>query len=269
VLRQHHHARTDSTNDEALRLWRRLAEQCRGRRPEPVLISADVQTAGRGRQGRRWRSPAGGVWMTLAWPATKSAATYRPAPLVAGLAVAQAVAETTGVDPRIKWPNDLLIDDRKCGGILCQYEAIDPPTVIVGVGVNANLKCTELGRCLRHPATTLLEVLGTPVDLAALRGMIARRLVDRMRLFERDGLASMLGAIHRRLAWVGETIDGDRPGGRRFEGRFDGIDEAGCLRVTDPVTLETTAYDAAEVRHVSPTSCELNPTCSTMELDAR
>jgi len=269
VLRRHHHARIDSTNDEAVRLWRRSAEQCRARPPEPLLITADVQTAGRGRRGRRWRSPAGGVWMTLAWPATNPAETYRPAPLAAGLAVAEAVAEATGLDPRIKWPNDLLIDDRKCGGILCQYEPIDPPCVIVGVGVNANLTSADLGLSLRHPATTLLELLGQPVDLAAVREAIARRLVDRMRRFERDGIARMLDLIRRRLAWVGETIGGERPGDRRFEGRLDGVDHAGRLRVTDPATLETAVYDAAEVRHVSPTSGEFNPPRSTMELDSR
>jgi len=266
VVRHEHLAQIDSTNDEALRRWRRACEQFPRLTPQPVLVTADIQTAGRGRQGRVWRSPLGGLWLTLAWPAPRNADDYRAVPLVAGLAVAEAIAETTELEARIKWPNDLLIEDRKVCGVLCQFEPLHHPVVIVGVGVNANLKTEALGRSLRCPATSLQEALGRPVDLRRLREVVGRRLVSRLRVFERDGIGMVIGSIRKRLAWVGNEITCERPGGEAIVGRYDGIDDAGCILIADPKTGGARAFDAGEVVHVTPAPCTLTPTPDPMEL---
>jgi BirA family biotin operon repressor/biotin-[acetyl-CoA-carboxylase] ligase len=122
--------------DSALDVLHELAAE--GARAGTAVL-ADIQTRGRGRQGRSWHSPAGqGIWLTyLVRP---------PAPLETGvlalrvgLAVAAAL-EQLGAEPRVKWPNDVLLDGRKVAGILCEARAMpgEPGWVAVGVGINVH-----------------------------------------------------------------------------------------------------------------------------------
>jgi BirA family biotin operon repressor/biotin-[acetyl-CoA-carboxylase] ligase len=107
--------------------------------PAGSAILADAQTAGRGRQGRSWQSPAGqGIWLGyLARPATAGAAGLLA--VRAGLAVARAL-ERVGVRVGLKWPNDVLLGDRKVGGILCEtrWSGDAPAWVAVGIGMNVH-----------------------------------------------------------------------------------------------------------------------------------
>ncbi|NBB83423.1 MAG: biotin--[acetyl-CoA-carboxylase] ligase [Alphaproteobacteria bacterium] len=141
----------DSTNAQALRVWRAPG----GWGTRPLAITADEQTAGVGRGGRTWRSPRGGLWLTVAWPVGRRPGHYQALPLAVGLAVAQAVEAVAGLAATIKWPNDLLIGDRKVCGILCRYEAAEPPVVLAGIGLNANVAAASLGGDLPQPATSL------------------------------------------------------------------------------------------------------------------
>lgn len=264
MFRHTHHAQIDSTNDEATRLWRRTIEQLPGQAPQPMLISADVQTAGRGREGRLWLSPAGGLWMTLAWPAPRDADHYRALPMAVGLAVAEAVESFAGIAASIKWPNDLLVEDRKLAGILCRYEPMSRPVVIVGIGVNANLRAEQLGSALRQPATSLLDERGKPVDLAGLRDAVAQRLQQRLGEYDRTGLASMLTPITGRLAWVGLTVACELPGGRTIKGRLIGIDASGRLELTDGPNITNPAVDAGEIVHLRPPTDPARPALETL-----
>ena len=113
-MRRVHLAVTDSTNSHA----RGLAAVHRGER---ILVSADEQTAGRGRQGRRWQSPRGGAWMSLAWPMCNPPGAYGTASLVAAVAVLRGLCEAAPACAdflEVKWPNDLLLKGRKVAGIL-------------------------------------------------------------------------------------------------------------------------------------------------------
>ena len=264
-MHQEHHAQIDSTNEKAVRVWRQHCEQFPNHQAQPLLISADIQTAGRGRQGRVWRSPMGGLWMSLAWPAPGDADRYRVLPLVAGLAVAEAVSDVTELEPQIKWPNDLLLDGMKTAGILCEYQPLRQPVVIIGIGVNANLNAGKLGRGLRHPATTLQEQLGRPISIKDLRDAVARRLLSRLRIFEREGIALLLPSIRKRLAWQDEPIICELPGGQKREGTLGGIDEQGRLLLNDP-TDGTVPLDVGEIVHLSPAQITPAPQGDPMEL---
>jgi BirA family transcriptional regulator, biotin operon repressor / biotin---[acetyl-CoA-carboxylase] ligase len=134
--------------------------------PEGAVAVAEEQTEGRGRLGRAWYAPAGAsvlVSVNLAPPVE----TRRLPELsvVAGLAVAEAIAAVAGVRPELKFPNDLLIDGRKVAGILA--EARDD-RVVLGIGINANISEAELPDGANTPPTSLLVVTGEVVDRARL-----------------------------------------------------------------------------------------------------
>src|SRR5690606_32440199 len=110
-------SRVDSTN----LVLRRLAA---GGAPEGAVVAADEQTAGRGRRGRGWVSaPGSGIWMSVLLRPRLDPARWGLLTLMAAVAVREAVAAVTGVNTRIKWPNDLLVGDRKACGILLEAGA--------------------------------------------------------------------------------------------------------------------------------------------------
>ncbi len=206
----------DSTNDRAKRL---AAEGA----PHGTLVTAAEQTAGHGRQGRRWLAPAG--------EALLMSVVLRDPPALLPMVAAVAVADTVGPDARIKWPNDVLIDGRKVAGILAEGRPREG-WVVLGVGVNVAVR--ELPEEVRDIAASLHR---TPGDvepflaglLAALeRGLAAsaEEVLDAWR--ERDALRG------RAISWGGGT------------GTAAGIDGEGRLVVTLP-DGGTTALDAGEV----------------------
>jgi BirA family biotin operon repressor/biotin-[acetyl-CoA-carboxylase] ligase len=147
--------------------------------PSPVAFAAAKQTAGVGRFGRAWASPAGGLWITLAWPTNESALDQTLDGLglrvgVACLRAIQHVLEAAPTDPfvRLKWPNDILAHGRKVLGVLTEV-VHEPapgsrPWLLVGVGINANLDLAALPEEIRSHATTLAAELGRPVNLGVL-----------------------------------------------------------------------------------------------------
>jgi BirA family biotin operon repressor/biotin-[acetyl-CoA-carboxylase] ligase len=151
----HHEAMVASTNDWAKSLAAAGA-------PEGTLCWADAQSAGRGRRGRSWLSPAGGLYLSLVLrPALPPAAIPRLT-LLAAVAVARAV----GPAAAIKWPNDVLLDGRKVCGILSEIHG-DPAAVILGIGVNV----------APAPALTAVPTAGSlpaPDRVALLRAILAQ-----------------------------------------------------------------------------------------------
>jgi BirA family biotin operon repressor/biotin-[acetyl-CoA-carboxylase] ligase len=124
----HHRERVGSTNDWAKALAAAGA-------PEGTLCAAEAQTAGRGRRGRTWLSPAGGIYLSLILRPPLPPAAIPRITLMAAVAVARAI----GPEAEIKWPNDVLVGGRKVCGILCELRAEDDlvDAVILGIGINA------------------------------------------------------------------------------------------------------------------------------------
>jgi BirA family transcriptional regulator, biotin operon repressor / biotin---[acetyl-CoA-carboxylase] ligase len=168
------HEEIGSTQERARELAREGA-------PHGTLVVSSVQTGGRGRLGRRWGSPAGGLWMSLVLRPGVSAKVAARTTQAAAVGLAKTLREF-GVEARIKWPNDLLVDGRKICGILAESSVGNAPGaankvvmqegrqvdfVVLGVGLNTNLDPRDLGLPHREVATLRSE-LGRDVDLSAL-----------------------------------------------------------------------------------------------------
>jgi BirA family biotin operon repressor/biotin-[acetyl-CoA-carboxylase] ligase len=194
-----------------------------------TLVVSRVQTGGRGRLGRRWGSPEGGLWMSLVLRPAFDAALAARITQTASVGVAKALWEI-GIEARIKWPNDLLVDGKKICGILAESSAESAPVaakrvapgenvrrldfVILGIGMNANLDPADLAVPDREVATIRAE-LGRDVDLLELLKTILTDLeteLDRIEDFDAvldDWRALNCTLGNRvRVRRFGETLEG-------------------------------------------------------------
>ena len=215
--------------------------------PEGAVLVAEHQAAGRGRLDRTWTSPPrAGITVSFLLRPDVPAARRGWLPLLVGVALAESVAEVTGVLPSLKWPNDLLArDGRKLAGILAESTGT---AVVVGVGLNVSTTAEELP----EPGTSLSRVTGATVDRAPILLGFLRAVETRYRRWSQhlgDPVASGLAQDY--LAWsstVGATVAVDLPDGSTLEGVAEAVDWDGRLVVATAqgrVELAT-----GDVRHV-------------------
>jgi BirA family transcriptional regulator, biotin operon repressor / biotin---[acetyl-CoA-carboxylase] ligase len=142
--------------------------------PEGAIAVAEEQSEGRGRLGHSWHAPAGTslLFSLLLRPGVESSRLPELS-LVAGGAVAEAIADVTGADPAIKFPNDVLIGGRKVAGVLAESSE---GRVVLGVGINVNQTLEQLPSGAQTEPTSLQLVLGAPVDRALLLAAVLARL---------------------------------------------------------------------------------------------
>jgi BirA family biotin operon repressor/biotin-[acetyl-CoA-carboxylase] ligase len=153
--------------------------------PEGAVAVAEEQTAGRGRLGRPWQSPPRtSVLVSINLRPEVEVPRLPELSVVAGLAAADAIVRETGVQPEVRFPNDLLIGGRKVAGILA--EARDD-RVVLGIGINANLDEDELPQDVDTPATSLSIEAGEPVDRARLLATLLEQLEHRYEAWVRGG----------------------------------------------------------------------------------
>lgn len=209
---------TDSTNDECRR---RIAAGA----GHGLVVRAVRQTAGRGRRGRRWESPAGNLHLSqiVAIPDRPVAELA----FVAGIAAAEAVAAVlpSGCALRLKWPNDLLLDGRKLGGILIEREG---SFAIVGIGVNVAVAPSVAA----YPAIALAEAGRPAVDLDELARRMAAAVETWYLRWRHDGFAPVRAAWLARAAGLGATMEAQLPT-TRLRGIFRALDTDGALLLED------------------------------------
>ena len=235
-------AETGSTNAD-------LAERARGGAAEGTVLVAERQTAGRGRLGRVWQSPprAGIAASVLLRPADVPPARHGWLPLLAGVALVEAVRRVSEVDAYLKWPNDLLLPgDRKCGGILA--EAVGG-AVVLGIGLNTSLRESELPR----PDATSLALAGaTSFDRGPLLRQLLRSMsvwYGRWRTAGGDPIASGLREAYAfHCGTLGHRVRVELPGGETLEGVAAEVDQDGRLMLTLPAGRRAVA--AGDVVHL-------------------
>ncbi|MEQ9460936.1 MAG: biotin--[acetyl-CoA-carboxylase] ligase [Phycisphaeraceae bacterium] len=232
------HESVGSTNDVASA----LASEGRC---SPFVVAARQQTGGRGRGGRRWVSPIGGAWLSLAWLPPAGWGGWSLAPLAVGLAVNRVVSDLLAEPLRdrveIKWPNDVLVGGRKVGGVLCERpwagrEGHD--WLIAGVGVNVSLRSASLGEGLRVPAVSLAELLDDVPEVDDVVERVVYRMLSLLRLVGSEpGRASVLSEVRGVLAWRGERVRLVQ-GGKAVQGCVVGLDPDGGLVLRDDTGAE-------------------------------
>lgn len=153
-----------------------------------TLVVAEEQTAGQGRFGRSWHSEKEtGLYVSFILRPVMEEDSLQVVTIAAGLAAQEAVEKASGVRCRIKWPNDLLVDGKKCGGILCQAAE---GAVIAGIGINANQQSFPAD--LAATATSLRLVTGRPVSREDLLVELAVGLDHYCDVLEREGDEAIL-----------------------------------------------------------------------------
>lgn len=212
----------DSTNRVAKQLAAQGAEH-------GTLVLADTQTAGRGRRGRGWISPAGeGIFLTMMVKPQTAQSEAAKLSLLTAVATARAIERETGLCARIKWPNDIVCEGRKVCGMLLEMTADDKgePCVVVGVGMNVHQ--TEFEAEIIHTASSMDLLSGKRQSRSAL---IAAFLTEFEALWsEKDD--TLMEAYRALSATLGQKV---RVVGMNetFVGTACGVDESGALMVQD------------------------------------
>jgi len=227
-----HRDSVDSTNLLAAALAREGAN-------EGTVVLAEQQTAGRGRLGRSWVSPAriNLYCSVILRPAIPPLEVPRLT-LVAGIAVAEAILVSADVRAAIKWPNDVLIDGRKVAGVLTELEAEADRVrfVIVGIGVNLNATLDDFPPELRDKATSLALASGEPVERARFAARLLTALDAAYATFLRGGFAALRHRYEELHCLTGQpvTVDGKPP----LTGTVRGVDDSGALLVESAGQLQ-------------------------------
>lgn len=248
---------TGSTNDDAKQLARAGA-------PEGTVVVAERQTAGRGRRGRSWITPPGTALTFSVVLRPDIAPTQVPLLVfLAAAAVRQAAEEVLeeaaggapGPDVLIKWPNDVVVENRKLCGILVETNA-DRDQVhwcIVGIGVNVNQQADEFPPDLRQQATSLRQLAGGPVDKDALLSRILSGLASLYETALNDRFAGLLAEVRRWSATLGRSVRVYEADGSWWDGIAEEIRDDGALLVRPDVAFSP-ARDASGVDSPAPAS---------------
>jgi BirA family biotin operon repressor/biotin-[acetyl-CoA-carboxylase] ligase len=231
-----------STNDMAARL-------AGGGAPEGATVAAEAQTAGRGRLGRTWFSPPGaGLYVSVVIrpeAGRRDPTGAAPGPglpavltLAAGVALAEAIRETTGLQAEIKWPNDLVFERRKLAGILAEASAQGSALDYVILGFGVNIRPVTYPPEVAGRATSIEAELGRTIDRGLLLARVLENVAACRAAIERGGVGEVLERW-RRLSpsAVGARVEWRAPGGA-VRGRTAGLDADGALLVVRDGRIE-------------------------------
>ena len=230
-------ASTGSTNED-------LAEAAQKGEPGGLVLVAEEQTAGRGRLGRTWTAPArSGLTFSVLLRPEAPAARFGWLPLLAGLAAAEAVSVVAELDVRLKWPNDLLVGDRKLAGVLAERVA---GAVVLGVGLNVSTVAAELPVAT---ATSLAVEGAACTDRDPLLRAVLRRLAERYAAWDRPrGDPRLADDYRERCSTLGRKVRAELPGAATVEGFAESVDDDGRLAIRTPLGLERVG--AGDVVHL-------------------
>lgn len=221
----------DSTNVEAMR-------QLQSGRSGCFLLLAHSQTAGRGRRGKVWQSPAGaGIYLTLVWAFPVTITQLQSLSLVAALSVHEAMQSCGVAGIKLKWPNDLMARKCKLAGILLELkQSSEASHVLFGIGINLNL-ARAVRDSIEQPVTDLSSLLQGAPDKSLVVTRVVESLLDNLDEFERSGFEPFRARWNALDFYLGEDIV-LQTGDRRKIGKSLGVDETGALLLQTTTGLE-------------------------------
>lgn len=212
----------------------------------PVILASEVQTAGRGRSGKAWRSPFGcNVYISFAWHWSRSLNELSGLSLALGVAGATALREIGIADVLVKWPNDLLINNAKVAGILVETASVPAGgyKVVAGIGINVNATAHQM-QGVDQSWTSLAGELGAPLDRNEVAGRVATAFLNAYSRFASGGMSAFAQSWAELDAFAGQQVKlhGHE---EAVEGVARGIDASGRLQVD--IGTRTIVVDAGEV----------------------
>lgn len=198
-----------------------------------TVVLADSQTEGRGRLSRQWFSPPGvNLYSSTVLREPVTADRFSEwlswLPLMAALAAAEAIQTTAGIQVAVKWPNDLLLADRKVGGILCESGA---GFQIVGLGINVNGLRADLPSELQDVATTIYSETGRLTDRNRLINAFLHELEACLQQWSEAGIEPIRLAYRQRCSTIGKSVKALLAGDQEFIGIAEAIESDGSLHV--------------------------------------
>lgn len=223
------HASLGSTMDAA-------ATVAQSHSSRAVVVVADEQTAGRGRQGHEWISPPGaGLYFSSVTRLSRHASLVT---LAAGVAVRQGILQATGLRVDLEWPNDLVVDGKKLGGILAEALRVSGTVTTVVIGVGLNLRPASYPPEVARRATSIEAELGRTVDRGAVLAAVLECLYDAFGRLASDAAAGILREWRNGSpSAAGTAVEWDTPDGV-LTGTTAGVDTTGALLVTTPQGME-------------------------------
>ncbi len=244
---------TTSTNHEAMKLAQQGAQ-------DGAVLVAETQTAGKGRLGRSWYSPPGdNLYCSVILrnqAADDLAGWLSMIPLLSAVAVARAVQLVADLKPSLKWPNDILLGDRKLGGLLCESSLSGPSTtfVVVGIGLNVNGSRAGFPENIRETATSIAAETGRQCDRASLLASILLELERYSETLLTSPPETFLSEYARICATLGRSVRVSLSEGQTIDGLADSIAPDGSLRILrEPASggglVEVRAGDIVHLRN--------------------
>ena len=236
----------DSTNLEAKRM---IQDHTTAQSMHGTIITAELQTGGKGRLGRAWESPKGtGLWFTAVIEPRTTLAEASLYSFVAALSVAEAISQTTGLSPKLKWPNDVLLQGRKLCGILLELIPYDKTTyyLAIGIGINVYQTKEEFPPELQEKAISLAMSSNQHIDRTLLLNNILQQLQKNCALLETQGFAPVREQWIARSAIIGMEVSVQQHGTPLYTGIAEDIAMDGSLLVRTKDGLQTvTAADVS------------------------
>jgi len=217
----HYFKETESTNI--------LARDMAGSVDEGTVVIAESQTGGRGRMGRKWISPEGGIWLSVVLKPRMQPLHAPRITLLAGVAVAKTI-RNIGLPAKIKWPNDALINGKKVCGILTEIgaEMDSIQYVVVGVGIDANVDTETFPEEFRDSSTSLKNELGFDINRVEFVQRLLSELESLYMKFQKEGFSSILEEWRNMSATIGEWVKITTQS-RIMYGEAIGVDSEGAL----------------------------------------
>ncbi|MGA9297249.1 MAG: biotin--[acetyl-CoA-carboxylase] ligase, partial [Nitrososphaeraceae archaeon] len=202
------------------------------------VIISDSQQKGSGRFGNRWVSPKGGIWLSMILSSTLHPSRIILFSYCASVAVSEAIDRCTGIQSKLKWPNDILIEGKKVSGILvdASLDSESIEHIVIGIGVNANVKVAQIERKLAsskhpYPITSLQEQLGRSCDKVGLIKCILQRFDEHYSRIETDNTYPILDKWKKRAVPIISKSVQISSGTDQYSGMVVNLEEDGSLVV--------------------------------------
>lgn len=197
------------------------------------VVISEKQTRARGRSGKAWESPLGGIWLSIILNPHVDHSKLPLITLATGVAVAKTLEKIGVENPEIKWPNDIMINGKKVCGILTEavakFNTIE--NVIIGVGIDANLDVDQFPEDLQSGTTTLKEELGRTGNENLLIQIFLEEFEQISELFDHEGYEEILKEWRKRSYSIGKIVEVREPFNKYYDAYVLGISKEGALVV--------------------------------------